>query len=128
MTHTFEQKEKRMKCEGRLYAPRKEDVVFCCENCEHHDPERETMCDQYEDEEEEGEAGETFVENLRVYDEWESGGERFRLVNHGAGPDELQVRGMGVDDKGWRPETSCYVHGVLCARIRRLAAKNGDEG
>lgn len=44
---------------------------------------------------------EGFVENVTVFDEWKSGGESFRLVNLGAGPDRLQVlkEGTWVDEK-----------------------------
>jgi len=65
---------------------------------------------------------ETFAQRITVKDEWESGGQRYRLVNLGAGPDELQTINPLTNDTDWRPETRCYVHGVLCSRIASLAS------
>ena len=59
----------------------------------------------------------TFVEKIKVTDQWESGGENFRLVDRGAGPRELQIE----RDRRWVAESPQYVHGVLCARIEFLA-------
>ena len=53
------------------------------------------------------------TESITVKDEWESNGDKYRLVNKGAGPMELQI----LDGQDWRAESSCYVHGILCDRI-----------
>ncbi len=65
------------------------------------------------------EHGETFVVNLTVIDEWEVGGDNYRLVNLGAGPDQLQILDNGV----WREESVCYQWPVLTHRIKDLAKK-----
>jgi hypothetical protein len=67
-------------------------------------------------------SGDTFMERITVIDEWDNSHERFRLINKGAGPDELQVRDGLSGDSAWRRESSQYVHGVLCNRIAILAA------
>lgn len=59
----------------------------------------------------------TFVEKIKVTDQWESGGENFRLVDHGAGPRELQIE----RDGRWVAESPQFIHGVLCTRIESLA-------
>ena len=65
----------------------------------------------------------TFVEKIKVTDQWGSGGEKFRLVDRGAGPSELQIE----RDGRWVAESPQYIHGVLCARIEFLA-NAGAEG
>ena len=61
----------------------------------------------------------TFYVSPVVLDEWENWGDKFRLVDQGAGPDELQI----MQDGAWRPEKPCYVHAILTQRIRALAEK-----
>lgn len=61
-----------------------------------------------------------YAMDVSIVDEWASGGDRFRLVNLGAGPDELQLLRDGM----WVPESPQYVHGVLCARICQLRTIN----
>ena len=58
-----------------------------------------------------------------MLDEWERDGQYYRLVDVGAGPYELQTINHLTHDVDWRPERPCYVHGVLCARIRELASR-----
>jgi len=67
---------------------------------------------------------ETFERKITVLGEWEAGGQPYRLVNLGAGPDELQTINPLVGDEDWRPETSCYVHGILTSRIAQLEQEN----
>lgn len=57
-----------------------------------------------------------FVENIVVFDEWESGGEIFRLMNPGAGPDKLQILREGK----WVDEQSHYEWGVITKRLKML--------
>ena len=61
--------------------------------------------------------GDTYKEEITVINRWETRHDIYRLVNKGAGPDELQILDCGK----WRPESSCYIHGVLCHRISSLA-------
>jgi len=68
-----------------------------------------------------------FVKKVTVFDEWEHGGQPMRLVNLGAGPDELQTINKDIGDTDWRPETRCYVHGVLCSRIRELSTLSAER-
>jgi hypothetical protein len=65
------------------------------------------------------EVGETFEEDLKVITEWESGGEKFRLINLGAGPDQLQVMNIGADE--WKRERGHYEWGVLTHHIKKLS-------
>ena len=58
----------------------------------------------------------TFTEEITVLDEWKTKTEKFRLVNKGMGPDELQV----FKNYKWVPETECYVHSILTRRIKEL--------
>ena len=58
-----------------------------------------------------------FTEKITVLDEFDAGGESFRLVNKGAGPDELQVK----KDGEWVAETDHYVHGLLTRRVKELS-------
>jgi len=51
-----------------------------------------------------------------IIDEWEAGGDKYRLVNLGDGPDVLQIL---VGDE-WREETECYRWGSLTHRIKEL--------
>lgn len=62
----------------------------------------------------------SFVVNVTVFDEWESGGERFRLINQGAGPDKLQV----FKNSEWVEEKECYKWGVLTSRVKELVKSN----
>ena len=62
-----------------------------------------------------------FAEKIIVKDEWELNGERFRLVDLGAGPRELQKINPLTEDMDWSPEKECYVHALLCARIESLS-------
>jgi hypothetical protein len=62
-----------------------------------------------------------FVQKITVVDEWESGGQNFRLVDLGAGPYQLQL----MRDGSWVPESAHFVHCVLCERIVKL--KTGKE-
>ncbi len=50
-----------------------------------------------------------FVQNVKIIDQWESGGEHFRLVDIGAGPYELQRK----SGKSWQKENEIFVHGIL---------------
>lgn len=61
-----------------------------------------------------------FVENITVFDEWVSGGESFRLINPGAGPDKLQVLREGI----WVDEQRHYEWGVLTSRLKSLVKKD----
>lgn len=56
-----------------------------------------------------------FEKTTTVLDEWTSEGESFRLVDLGAGPQELQIEKSGK----WVPEQSFYIHGILCHRIAK---------
>ena len=59
----------------------------------------------------------TFEEKIEVVDQWKvESGDEFRLVNYGAGPDRLEIRGGRL----FKPESSPYVHAILCQRIRDL--------
>jgi hypothetical protein len=58
----------------------------------------------------------SFVERIAVFDEWKSGGETFRLMNPGAGPDRLQV----LKEENWVDEKSHYEWGVLTNRFKSL--------
>jgi hypothetical protein len=64
--------------------------------------------------------GETFEVNLKIHDAWRTQNDYYRLVNLGAGPDQLQVEN---EDGTWRAESTQYVHGVRCARIREQAKR-----
>jgi len=68
--------------------------------------------------------GEGFVENIKVLSEWEAGGELFRLVNLGAGPDVLQVNKHGL----WVKESECYEWGVITKRVAKLSAQKESIG
>lgn len=61
------------------------------------------------------------VEQLVVIDSWISGDDNYRLVNKGAGPDELQIY---LGDGKWKPESPQYVHSTLCNRISQLVGKS----
>ena len=63
---------------------------------------------------------EMFIEKITVKDEWESDGQRYRLVYRGAGPMQLQTINRQTHDADWRPERECYVHAILCSRIEHL--------
>ena len=65
---------------------------------------------------------EGFIEKITVLDEWETSSDQYRLVNKGAGPDELQI----MDDGAWRPESRCYVHSTLTSRIKKLSEKTTE--
>jgi len=67
-------------------------------------------------------SGDTFTERISVKDEWEACGQKYRLVDLGAGPRELQTINPLTNDVDWRPERPCYVHGILCSRIEELVA------
>ena len=58
----------------------------------------------------------TFERIITIIDEWESGGDKFRLVNLGAGPDRLQI----LDNGKWKEESNCFKWGVLTNRIKML--------
>jgi len=58
-----------------------------------------------------------FVENIKVFDVWVSGNEKYRLINPGAGSDKIQVQREGA----WVDEKPEYERGVLTARLRELA-------
>ena len=58
----------------------------------------------------------TFSPNLTVIDEWKAGGDKYRLVNLGAGPDQIQIQ----DDSGWREESQCYQWSTVTHRIAEL--------
>jgi hypothetical protein len=92
---------------------------------------RKETCWEYEppkeDDAESCVCGETFTQNLTIIDEWESGGQPMRLVNLGAGPDQLQTINKDIGDTDWRPERSCYVHGVLCGRVKELRDQIANE-
>jgi len=62
----------------------------------------------------------TFIEKISVLDEWSISDEDFRLVDKGAGPNELQVMRNGV----WKSEKSFYTHSVLTHRIKELSLRN----
>jgi len=57
--------------------------------------------------------GTSFSESTTIKDQWESGGEQFRLIDIGAGPLLLQV----MDNGEWRAERPHYALGVLCDRL-----------
>ena len=64
--------------------------------------------------------GETFEINLTVLDEWEvSGGKKYRLVDLGAGPDQLQE----FVDNDWKQVSHCYQWGIVTHRITDLKRK-----
>ena len=63
-----------------------------------------------------------FIESITVIDDWESGKERFRLINKGAGPDELQI----FDNGKWRKESRCYEWGIVSSRIKQLKSKTDE--
>ena len=66
-------------------------------------------------------SGETFEVNLVVIDSWKSSLEHYRLVNLGAGPDQLQVSNDGKD---WREESEHFKWGVMTSRIADLIENN----
>ncbi len=55
----------------------------------------------------------TFIENLEILDEWEVPHEKYRLVNLGAGPDQVQE----FVDGEWKKVSSCYQWGIVTRRI-----------
>ena len=59
------------------------------------------------------------TQRLTVVSEWKDGDEIYRLVDVGAGPNQLQVYRDGL----WIAERPCYIHGVLCARIAAMTKK-----
>ena len=62
-----------------------------------------------------------FKINLKVLDEWVSQIDRFRLVDLGAGPVELQVQ----QDGEWVPEQSYFKWGIVTHRLLEL--KGADD-
>ena len=60
-------------------------------------------------------------DGITIKDEWETGGEKFRLVARSAGPLELQTINPHTNDTDWKPERDHYVHAILCARIVHLS-------
>ncbi len=71
------------------------------------------------------ECGDTFEEVITVLSEWNTTNDKFRLVNVGAGPDQLQV----MEDGKWVEEKSYYRWGVLTSRVKVLEErlKNATE-
>lgn len=59
---------------------------------------------------------ESFIEKITIIDEWESSGEKFRIVNFGAGPDRLQI----FINNEWKDEKEYYKNGVFTSRISML--------
>lgn len=59
----------------------------------------------------------TFTPKIELIDIWYTGSDNYRLINKGAGPDELQILSS---DYEWVPESLHFVHGVLCNRIKEL--------
>jgi len=57
-----------------------------------------------------------FVDNITIIDEWECSGEKFRLVNYGAGPDRLEINKCG----NWERERDCYSWSIVTNRIKSL--------
>jgi hypothetical protein len=60
---------------------------------------------------------------IKVIDEWEVQGERFRLINKGVGPVELETINPHTEDEDWRKECGAFKHGVLCSRIAELSSR-----
>lgn len=58
----------------------------------------------------------SFNKDTVVLDAWTAAGDNYRLVNHGAGPDELLIK----RHTGWSSESRCYIHSTLCNRIKSL--------
>ncbi len=65
--------------------------------------------------------GDSFKVDLSIIDEWESGNDKYRLVNLGAGPAQLQI----LDGGNWREESVCYRWSTLTHRIDQL--RNSQE-
>ena len=59
---------------------------------------------------------------FEVIDEWRfcKNGEKFRLVKYKAGPHVLEKINPLTSDEYWKPESECFRHSVLCARIAAL--------
>ena len=62
------------------------------------------------------EIGETFIERLEILDEWQVGNEKYRLVNLGAGPDQIQEFIVGE----WKEMSPCYRWSTVTQRIVQL--------
>lgn len=58
----------------------------------------------------------SFIEKIKIIDSWECSNEKFRLVNLGAGPNQLQIFKQGK----WVRESVCYEWGVLIDRVKQL--------
>ena len=63
----------------------------------------------------------TFVEKLEIKDEWEISAEKYRLVDLGTGPQQLQVLRGDI----WIKESACYEWSTLTSRIESL--KNSQK-
>lgn len=57
-----------------------------------------------------------FTEKLTIISQWNAGGELFRLVNLGAGPDQLQIKVNGE----WKEESNQFKWGSSTNRIKSL--------
>ena len=62
---------------------------------------------------------------FEIIDEWQfcKGGEKFRLVKYKAGPHILEKMNPLTNDEYFKPESECFIHSVLCARIAELLDK-----
>jgi hypothetical protein len=59
---------------------------------------------------------EGFEEDLQIINSWESGSDKYRLVNLGAGPNQLQI----FENGKWREESVQYRWSAMSNRIKHL--------
>lgn len=64
-----------------------------------------------------------FVVKLTVIDEWQGGSDKYRLVNLGAGPYQLQI----YDNGKWGEGSECYKWSTVTYRIKQLRNSHTKE-